>query len=115
MAEHVRHELARSGFALRPSTVGTLAQFLEGWNLAPAVPRSLLHILIEEALEKQRPARFERVREFRGLHAELAKLIEEAPEPGDSDSDLAGVFEQVERRLEGLGFALRTRRLHAAA
>jgi ATP-dependent helicase/DNAse subunit B len=119
MAEHIRHELARAGFPVRPSRVGTLAQFLEqffgsqGLPLAP--PESLLHILIEDALERLRPARFERVLEARGLHAELARLIEEAPEPRECGEDLAGIFEDVEARLKTTGFALRNRRLRAAA
>ncbi len=62
-------------WALSPS-------FSNNGNLRPAAPRWLLHILMEEALESLRPARFARVREFRGLHAELARLIEEAP-PGE--------------------------------
>ncbi len=115
MAEHVRHELARAGFPLRPSTVGTLAHFLERWNLPPAAPKSLLHILIEETLEQLRPARFERVREFRGLHAELAKLLEEVPEPGECEDQLAALFAAVEGQVTALGFALRNRRLRAAA
>jgi ATP-dependent helicase/DNAse subunit B len=119
MAEHIRHELARAGFPVRPSRVGTLAQFLEqffgsqGLPLTP--PESLLHILIEDALERLRPARFERVLEARGLHAELARLIEEAPEPRECGEDLAGIFEDVEARLKTAGFALRNRRLRSAA
>ncbi len=115
MAEHLRHELARSGFPLRPSRVGTLAQFLDAWGVAPAAPRSLLHILIEDALERLRPKRFERVREFRGLHAELAKLLEEAPSPEQCGGELAALFSDVETQLTERGFALRNARLRAAA
>jgi ATP-dependent helicase/DNAse subunit B len=114
MAEHLRHELARSGSAVRPSRVGTLAQLLDGWGLLPAASKSLLHILMDEALAELRPARFETVREFRGVHAELARLIEEAP-PGGCGEELAELFEHVEARLEALGYALRNRRLQAAA
>lgn len=115
MAEHLRHELARAGFPVRPSRVGTLAQFLNGWGLPKTAPKSLLHILIRDALERLRPARFERVLDSRGLHAELARLIEEAPQPRECGEDLAPIFEDVEARLEGRGFALRNRRLRAAA
>src|SRR5437867_2124375 len=31
MAEHLRHELAREGFVLRPSLILTLSQFLAPW------------------------------------------------------------------------------------
>ena len=85
MAEHLRHELARAGFPVRPSRVGTLARFLEqlfvSQGLPLTAPESLLHTLIEDALERLRPARFERVRESRGLHAELVRLLEEVMEP----------------------------------
>jgi RecB family exonuclease len=125
MAEHLRHALARSGFAVRSSipgirasgacAVGTLARLLDDWGLPPAAPRSLIHILLEEELDRLRPARFERVREFRGLHAELARLLEEVPEPDECEDDLGRLLVQVESRLTRLGFALRSRRLREAA
>lgn len=116
MAEHVRHDLARRGFPVQPSRVGTLTQFLDRLrSLPPAAPRWLLHILIQEGLERLRLERFARVREFRGLHAELAKLIEEVSEPGECDGELSLLFTDVEARLTELGFALRNRRLRAAA
>jgi RecB family exonuclease len=124
MAEHIRHSLARAEFPVRPRQVGTLTQFLEqlfeGQGLPLAPPESLLHLLTQDALERLHPARFERVMESRGLHAELARLLEEAPEPDDCGlgpypEDLAGVFAEVQARLAALGFALRNRRLRAAA
>ncbi len=124
MAEHIRHSLARADFPVRPRRVGTLTQFLEqlfaGQGLPLAPPESLLHLLIQDALERLRPRRFERVMESRGLHLELAELLEEAPEPdecglGQYREDLAGIFKHVQARLEARGFALRNRRLRAAA
>jgi len=124
MAEHIRHELARAGFPVRPSRVGTLTQFLEqvldGQGLPLTPPESLLHILIQDALGRLRPLRFERVVESRGLHVELARLLEEAPgnreyDLGECAPDLAGIFDDVETQLEARGFALRNRRLRAAA
>jgi ATP-dependent helicase/DNAse subunit B len=115
MAEHIRHQLARDGFAVRPSRVGTLTQFLEGWGLPLTPPVSLLHILIQAALARLRPPRFQQVMESRGLHAELVRLLEEAPEPQECGEDLAGIFEDVEAQLGARGFALRNRRLRAAA
>ncbi len=118
MAEHIGHELARADFPVRPQRVGTLTRFLEqvfnGPGLPQASPESLLHLLIQDALERLRPARFERVREARGLHSELARLLEEAPEPAECGEDLARLFEVVQARLEQRGFALRNRRLRAA-
>ncbi len=115
MAEHVRRELARSGFPVRPSKVGTLTQFLDGWGLPPPAPQSLLHIAMEDALQRLRPARFAKVLEFRGLHGELVKLMEEVSEPAACGPELAGLFAEVESRLNQQGFALRTPRLQAAA
>jgi ATP-dependent helicase/DNAse subunit B len=122
MAEHLRNEMAREGFPVRPSRVGTLTHFLdrgagppESWDLPLAAPESLLHILIAEALERLRPPRFERVLESRGLHAELVKLIEQAPDPQEWGGDLGNIFSEVEAQLEARGFALRSRRLQVAA
>src|SRR5581483_1326358 len=86
----------------------------------PAAPRSLLHILIEESLAALRLERFARVREFHGLHLELAQLIDElAGLPGfdarTCGADLAELFSEVEARLTSSGFLLRNRRLQAAA
>ena len=116
MAEHLRHELARAGLAVRPSRVQTLARFVDACGAPAAAPAFLLHTLIEEALEKLRPARFERVREFAGVHAELARLLEEAPDAGAvKDRELAEVFAEVSARLADAGFALGPQRLRAAA
>ena len=115
MAEHVRHELARAGVALRPSRAGTLAKFLDAWALEAAAPAAVVQILIGEALERLRPARFAKVAESRGLHAELAKLIEEVPRPEECGDGLGELFLDVESRLAERGFALRSRRLREAA
>ena len=120
MAEHVRHELARSGFPVRPARVGTLAHFLDGWGLPPTPPESLLHILIADALVRLRPARYAAVLDSRGLHAELVTLMQDVSgmrDRGEAEfgQDLASVFEDVEARLNAQGFALRNRRLHGAA
>jgi ATP-dependent helicase/DNAse subunit B len=115
MAEHLRHELARSGFAVRPSRVGTLAAFLEGWQLPAEAPVALLHLLVEEALERQKPVRFAELREFRGLHAALAALIEELPAGNVLSGDLGALAREVQRELAARGFAPRNARLLAAA
>jgi ATP-dependent helicase/DNAse subunit B len=74
-----------------------------------------MHILIGDALERLRPERFQRLLDSRGLHAELAALLQEAPEPRDCGEELGVIFADVEARLEARGFALRNRRLRAAA
>lgn len=101
---------------VRPSRIQTLSRFLDACGAPPAAPAFLLHALIEEALANVRPARFERVREFAGVHAELAKLMEETPDSSAvADRELAAVFAEVETRLSSAGVALRNARLRAAA
>ncbi len=113
MAEHVSHQLARSGHPLRPSRVTTLARFLDG--KAPAEPsKGMLHRLIEDALESLKPYRFRGVAEYRGFREALAALLEEAPAEAVA-SDLAPLFELVEHGLHTRGMALRRERLDAAA
>jgi ATP-dependent helicase/DNAse subunit B len=95
--------------------VGTLAKFLESWKLPPAPPAVLLHLLIEQALERQKPARFAALREFPGLHAALAELIGELPAGSSLSGDLGALAGDVQERLTARGFALRNARLLAAA
>lgn len=119
MAEHLRHEMARAARArrshppVRPGAVKTLAQFLEDTTVAPAPPL-LVHLLIQEALERQRPARFESTKEFVGLHGAMAALFEEAP-AHVLPADLGGLLTQVQAELAARGMALRKDRLEAAA
>jgi ATP-dependent helicase/DNAse subunit B len=119
MAEHLRHELARAGFPVRPTRVGTLAQFLDCWDLPKPASRALLHSLISEALERLRPSRFGAVLEFRGFHEAVANLFEEVPPEafaaGKCGEDLATVFRAVEEGLARRGLALRYARLREAA
>ncbi len=112
-AEHVRHQLARAGFALRPSRITTLAGFLE--SRAPAAPSNfLLHLAIKEALARLRPVRFAPIAEDFGFLEALTRLAQEAPAEA-VDGDLAGIFREVERALTARGFALPRRRLLEAA
>ena len=114
MAGHVRNQLARASVPVRPSRVMTLAQFLDRANGVPgAASPALVHFLIEGALERLRPARFEAVARYRGVHQAIADLIGETP--GDElPADLAGLAEEVERELRARGLALRNARLAAA-
>jgi RecB family exonuclease len=129
MAEHVRNELARSGYPVRPSRVGTLAHFIErigaSAKIPPAPPAALLYLLIARALEELKPAQFEALRESRGLHDAIAHVMEELPEPlprgRDSEGgfggseDLFAIVRLVRAELHARGFALRNARLRAAA
>src|SRR5215831_12288988 len=116
MAEHVRHELARASFPVRPSRVGTLAHFLEVWGascqIPAAAPKALLQILVSEALDRFRPLRFSALRESREFHLALAELIEELPEQGHP---LVSVTDHVRAGLRKHGCALRQARLQVAA
>jgi ATP-dependent helicase/DNAse subunit B len=115
MAEHLRHELARSGAAIRPSQVMTLAHFLDGRREIPAAaPPALVHVLIRQALEQLQLPRFQEVVRYRGFHNAIAKLMEEAP-AGSVLEDLAAVIEFVEHGLADRGCALRNARLNAAS
>jgi ATP-dependent helicase/DNAse subunit B len=110
MAEHLRHQLTRAGEPIRPHRVLTFSQFLEEHSSLAAPLPHLLHLLIQQALEQQRPARFQLVSESAGLHAALADLFEETPASA-LPRDLAALLEQVERELLARGMALRRTRL----
>jgi len=115
MAEHLRNELARSGAAIRPRQVMTLAHFLDDQPDVPAAaPPALIHRLIRQALEQLQPARFQAVARYRGLHSALARLMEEAP-AGSLTGDTAAVIEFVERGLGDRGCASRQARLRIAS
>lgn len=102
---------ADHGASIRRPDVGAFS----GWlRLFPAAPLPLVHLLIEEALQRQRPPRFRATSEFLGLHRALAALFEEAPSHV-LPPDLAGLLEQVRRELAERGMALRKDRLAEAA
>jgi hypothetical protein len=111
MAEHLRNELARGGAAIRPSQVMTLAHFLDSCGGVPAAaPEAFVHLLIRQALEQLRPARFQAVARYRGFHRAIARLLEEAP-AACFTGDLAAVMVSVERGLKDRGCASRPARL----
>ena len=113
MAEHIRNELAREGVAVRPNRIVTLAQWLDAWTPFAAAPAPVVHLLIEEALERLRPPRFSGVAEFRGFRRALAELFEEAPADALS-GDLLALFRDVEAGLAARGMAPRNARLREA-
>lgn len=117
MAEHIRHQLARALDPVRPSRVITLAEFLNRTGAPAAASKPALHMAIEAALHRLRPARFEAVAEYRGFHNAIASLMEEL----ERDAlhmlplDLARLYNEVERELASRGAALRNARLLMAA
>jgi ATP-dependent helicase/DNAse subunit B len=123
MAEHIRNQLARAGLPVRPSSVLTLAQFLDRLGAPAAASTPALHLAIEEALDRLRPARFQAVAEYRGFRGVVAALLDEIPPeetPGGESGraaippDLARLFEEVERTLATREMATRSARLGAA-
>jgi ATP-dependent helicase/DNAse subunit B len=114
MAEHVRNQLARSGAAVRPARIVTLAQFVASSADSRPASAAMLHSAIRHALETLRPARFQGVIEYRGFHQALADLIEEIP-TDQAGGDLIPLFQEVERTLAVRGLALRKTRVNRAA
>jgi ATP-dependent helicase/DNAse subunit B len=114
MAEHLRHQLTRDGALVRPSRVRTLAQVLDGLSALAPAPAPLVHLLIEQALEREKPARFRAVWELEGLHAAMAELFEEAAASALPE-DLAGILEEVEHELRRRGMGFRRARVVEAA
>jgi hypothetical protein len=100
MAEHLRHEMARAQIAVRPRGIGTLAGFVDQWAANPAAPKPLVQLLIGEALERLRLPRLAGVAQFRGFHASVAALLEEAPE-GAIGGNFGDELTQLRRDVEG--------------
>ena len=112
LAEHLRHELARSGRALRPNRITTFAGFLE-CRTPPAPSNFLLHVAVQEAFEKVQPQSFARVRDYHGFRDSLARLANEIPAEA-AEGDLAAVLAGIETAVTCRGFALRRRRIELA-
>lgn len=117
MAEHVRNELARAGVPVRPGRVATFARFLDAFTDLAAAPEPVLHLLVEQALERLRPEGFVAVMDYPGFHFALAALMEEVPREalgGVFGTDLARVFQDVKEGLKARGMGLRNARLQDA-
>jgi ATP-dependent helicase/DNAse subunit B len=117
MAEHIRHQLARALNPVRPSRVLTLARFLSWIGVPEAASQPALHLAVDEALHRVRPARFQAVAEYRGFRNALASLLEEVDRDAlDTLSpDLARLYDEAQQRLGSSGAALRNARLLMAA
>lgn len=115
MAEHLRNEMARSGLAIRPNHVQTLAGFVDQLDATVTAPAPLVQLAIEDALDALQPARFRAVAEFLRFRAALAQLFEEAPEGLGLDPEVREIFQFARERIRASGFSLRRERLLAAA
>lgn len=114
MAEHLRHQLARAGAAVRPSAIQTLGGLLDQWSTRAAAPLPLLHLLIEGALARLRIPRFQRVADLPGFIAALARALSD-PLPAWAPHDLQRLRAEVGGELEARGMAWRELRLRLAA
>jgi RecB family exonuclease len=133
MAEHLRNQLAREGFLLRPGVILTLARFVAPWVLEyPEIPPASLELLVDGVLAAKVPGQFARVARLPGFRRSLSELIEEFSsagcdcwrlaqlvEAGLPEAPLAGaflaVYQDVEREMLRRGWAPRAVRLRGAA
>ena len=117
MAEHLRHEMARAGVAVRPLSIQTLAGFLDQWAPGLTAPTALVQLAIQDALEAVQPARFRAVAEFKGFRAALDQIFDEIQDHQNLDEilgpDLSDVFRDAQTRIRP--FFLRKERLRSAA
>jgi ATP-dependent helicase/DNAse subunit B len=114
MADHLRHLLAREGAAVRPSSIQTIASFLDTWSPLGDPPAALVNLSMERALSRQRPLRFRAVLEYPGVVRALVELF--ARVSGTRlPEDISRLFAEVEKELAASGFAPRHVRLETAA
>ena len=58
MAQHLQNRLAREGFVFSPALVQTLSGFVDEWAAdVPQAPDAVLYLIVEQAVERARPAR----------------------------------------------------------
>jgi ATP-dependent helicase/DNAse subunit B len=114
LADHLRHQLVRAGYAVRPRSIQTISRYLDEHSPFAAAPPALIHLLMERALERQRPQRFREVAEFPGVIRSLVNLFlgNDAPASRMPD-DIVRLFNDVERELSSRGMAPHRVRLAA--
>jgi hypothetical protein len=129
MAQHLQNRLAREGFVFRRTLIQTIYGFLRPWTSdLPEVTAPVLHLLVEQAARRVARPEFERVTQFHGFCASLAKTISEFASAGCDSARLAAnlpdvplgdaflaVYQEVDRELQRRGLALRGRILTTAA
>jgi ATP-dependent helicase/DNAse subunit B len=133
MAEHIRNQLAREGFALRPELVTTLSKFTSQWvKDYPDVPGAAVDLVVDRVLATRPPEAFAAVAGLPGFREGLARLIDEFCSAGYDASRLAktlemaaqntpvaeafcAVYRQVEKEFYRQGWMSRAVQLKAAA
>ncbi|MCX6637898.1 MAG: PD-(D/E)XK nuclease family protein, partial [Acidobacteria bacterium] len=92
MAEHLRNQLAREGFAFPPELVSTLTRFLAGYSKGlEQAPPAALPLIVETTLSRRAPAAFAKVAGFAGFSTYLARLIEDFASVGCGVERLSGL------------------------
>ncbi len=114
MAEHLRHTLVRSGAPIRTSSIQTLGQFVDQWSPLAAAPLALLHLLIEQELERLPLPRFARVAGLPGFTAALAGVLANAL-PADAPEEIVRLHTAIGLTLRARGMGWRQERLRPAA
>ncbi|MGE5570336.1 MAG: PD-(D/E)XK nuclease family protein [Rhodospirillales bacterium] len=133
MAEHIRNQLAREGFALRPGLITTLWKFTTRWvQEYPEVPAAAVDLIVDRVLGTKPPEAFAAVAGLPGFRTVLARLIDEFSSAGYDPRQVAraldsagcqtaateafcSVYRQVEREFRRRGWISRPARLKAAA
>jgi len=133
MAEHIRNQLAREGFALRPGLITTLWKFTAQWVQGhPEVPAAAVDLIVDHVLATRPPEAFAAVAGLPGFRTVLARLIDEFSSAGYDARRLARaldaadcqtptteafctVYRQVEREFHRRGWISRPERLKIAA
>lgn len=133
MAGHLRNELARERFLLRPGIITTLARFAGEWvDDFRELSFASLSVVVDRVLAQSAPAEFGSVAHMPGVRSSIAHLIEQLGSAGcDSrrlreamnaenfDAPLApafhSVYQRVEKELRLLGWPTNVARLSLAA
>jgi ATP-dependent helicase/DNAse subunit B len=133
MAGHLRNELVREGFLLRPGLITTLSRFAgECVDDYRELSFASLSVVVDRVLDRLPPPELEQVAHLAGVRASIAHLIDELASAGcDShrlreamnaenfDAPLAAAFQHVyrsvEEELRQLGWPATAARLRLAA
>jgi len=127
LAEHLRHQIARTGLAVPTASVQTLAELVE--SLTPGCrtsPPALEALLLGRVLERVAPPEFASVAGYPGFRAALLRTIREFWTAGAAgrarellraprERSFARVMLELETELNRLGRVHRARRLRLAA
>jgi RecB family exonuclease len=117
LAEHLRNQLVRDGFVFAPTSILTLAKFVD--NLVPGLPLisdAGLEIVTEEVLTRACPARYQQVADFAGFRRAFASATEEFTSAGGThaEGDFGAALAEVVKLIHARGRYLQPERLTIA-